>query len=313
MGGEISPVKAPVSSQWQFCAPSITGDPASTSATAASAVKGGQIPTSTPRGRLSPSRTAWARSRASAGRPACIFQLPMTSGVRIRPRPPARVGEGGHAGQDAALEELEEGAARRRDVADAAGHAGGAARRRSVSPPPITENPPLSATARPTPMVPAANGAFSKTPMGPFQMMVPAPLRAAANCATVPCPMSSPMRSRGISRTDTVRTPAVASGLGRDHHVHRQPHRDAAGARPVEHAAGRLDAVPLEKRAAHVVAEGGEEREGHAAAHEEPVHLLQQVLDEGELVGHLGAAQHREQRRAAGARRSGTAPPARRA
>ena len=83
-----------------------------------------------------------------------------------------------------------------------------------VSPPPITEKPPLSATARPTPMVPAANGVFSKTPMGPFQMMVPAPLRAAANWATVPCPISRPIMSRGISRTDTVRTPAVASGLG---------------------------------------------------------------------------------------------------
>ncbi len=38
------------------------------------------------------------------------------------------------------------------------------------------------------------------------------------------------------------------------------------------------------------------ERERHAAADQEPVDALQQVLDEGELVGDLGAAEHRHQR-----------------
>jgi len=84
-------------------------------------VNGGQIATSTPRERLSPSRTAWARSRPSA-RPPCIFQFATTSGVRMGG---SGVVEGGHAGEDAALEELEEGAARRRDVADPLGDAGG--------------------------------------------------------------------------------------------------------------------------------------------------------------------------------------------
>src|SRR6266545_2081103 len=80
--GEISPVNAPWGSQWQFCAPSPTAEPPSTSATAASAVKGGHTTTSTPRGRLSPSRTDWASARASA-KPPCIFQLPTTRGVRM--------------------------------------------------------------------------------------------------------------------------------------------------------------------------------------------------------------------------------------
>src|SRR5213594_1706266 len=80
--GEISPVNAPWGCQWQFCAPSPTAEPPSTSATAASAVKGGHTTTSTPRGRLSPSRTDWASARASA-KPPCIFQLPTTRGVRM--------------------------------------------------------------------------------------------------------------------------------------------------------------------------------------------------------------------------------------
>ena len=58
MGAAISPVKAPASSQWQFCAPREIGEPASTLPTTCSAVNGGQMATSTPRGRLSPSRTA---------------------------------------------------------------------------------------------------------------------------------------------------------------------------------------------------------------------------------------------------------------
>src|SRR6266567_4483023 len=118
--GEISPVNAPWGSQWQFWAPSPTAEPPSTSATAASAVKGGHTTTSTPRGRLSPSRTDWASARASA-KPPCIFQLPTTSGVRMC-LSLLDVVEGGHPGELTALQELEEGAARRRDVPDPGRH-----------------------------------------------------------------------------------------------------------------------------------------------------------------------------------------------
>src|SRR5207237_7384700 len=41
-----------------------------------------------------------------------------------------------------------------------------------VSPPPMTVKAGAAATARATATVPAANGGFSKTPIGPFQTMV---------------------------------------------------------------------------------------------------------------------------------------------
>jgi hypothetical protein len=61
--------------------------PCTISATAASAVNGGHTTTSAPLKRFGkPSRMAVASARASTSVP-CIFQLPMTSGVRItRPR-----------------------------------------------------------------------------------------------------------------------------------------------------------------------------------------------------------------------------------
>src|SRR6266581_2737477 len=118
-----------------------------------------------------------------------------------------------------------------------------------VSPPPMTEKAAELATARAVPRVPAEKGAFSKTPSGPFHTMVRAEARVAANWATVTGPMSSPMRSRGISRT-------------------------------------------LEKRAPHTVPEGDEKGIGHAAADEDGVDAREQMLDEAELVGDLGAAQH---------------------
>ena len=46
------------------------------------------------------------------------------------------------------------------------------------------------------------------------------------------------------------------------------------------------------QRAADAVALGGEEREAHAAADQQPVDLGQQRLDDRELVAHLGPAQH---------------------
>src|SRR5262245_35635263 len=114
MGGDTSPVNAPLSSQWQFCAPRPMAEPASASATTGSAVKGGHTTTSTPRGRLSPSRSDWASSRAWRAAP-CIFQLPITSGTRIG----SGVVERGDTGKLTALEELEERASGGRDGPDA--------------------------------------------------------------------------------------------------------------------------------------------------------------------------------------------------
>src|ERR1044071_1289658 len=103
------------------------GDPARASATVPRAVNGGQIATSTPRGRFKPSRTACASSLATARLP-CIFQLATTNGVRISSLSPAvhlgigSVGEGGDPGERAPLEELEERPARGGNVADLLGH-----------------------------------------------------------------------------------------------------------------------------------------------------------------------------------------------
>ena len=51
------------------------------------------------------------------------------------------------------------------------------------------------------------------------------------------------------------------------------------------------------------MAERPEEREGHAAADQERVDALEQVLDQRELVGDLGPAQDRDERAAPGASR----------
>ena len=98
------------------------GDPASTSATAASAVNGGHTATSTPRGPLEPSRTA-AGQRPRLGERA--VHLPVAgdergarhghSAIRRRPARPRPAAP--------ALEELEERAAAGGDVADAVGDA----------------------------------------------------------------------------------------------------------------------------------------------------------------------------------------------
>ena len=59
----------------------------------------------------------------------------------------------------------------------------------------------------------------------------------------------------------------------------------------VEVAADRVDLVLLEQALADLVALSLEEGEDHAAADEEPVDRVEQVVDDAELVGDLGAAQ----------------------
>ena len=67
-----------------------------------------------------------------------------------------------------------------------------------LSPPPTTLNASLDAIACATPSVPAANGASSNTPIGPFHRMVLAPARWAPNALTVSGPMSNPRQPSGI-------------------------------------------------------------------------------------------------------------------
>ena len=68
----------------------------------------------------------------------------------------------------------------------------------TLSPPPMTVMPLQAAMASATAMVPPANLGSSKTPMGPFQMTVPAFSISAANSFRVSGPMSTPSQPSGI-------------------------------------------------------------------------------------------------------------------
>merc|ERR1719277_2143875 len=71
----------------------------------------------------------------------------------------------------------------------------------AVSPPPITETAPFSVastTASMRALVPASNLGISKTPIGPFQMMVFDASTAALFSALDLGPQSSPMKPSGI-------------------------------------------------------------------------------------------------------------------
>src|SRR5215470_3098351 len=80
-----------------------------------------------------------------------------------------------------------------------------------VSPPPITLNAGAPATARATATVPAANGGFSKTPIGPFHTIVLAVASTAVKRSTVRGPMSRPICVSGISRMPTARPAALST------------------------------------------------------------------------------------------------------
>src|SRR5260370_15570057 len=73
----------------------------------------------------------------------------------------------------------------------------------ALSPPPTTVNAGESAIAWATPNVPAAKGAFSNRPMGPFQKMVFAPANRCANACTLFGPMSSANVAAGTESTPT--------------------------------------------------------------------------------------------------------------
>src|SRR5439155_10418153 len=292
--GEISPVNAPWGCQWQFCAPSPTTEPPSTSATAASAVKGGHTTTSTPRGRLSPSRTDWASARASA-KPPCIFQLPTTRGVRMTyPRrgasPPFRslppgivapakpaleprscrtsfvlrhspslgVVEGGHPGELTALKELEEGTARRRDVPDPGRHPHPVNRRDGVAAAHHGESPAL------------ADGPRHAQRAGGEGLLLEDPHRPVPDHGLGPLERCRELRDGGRADVQPHEVgrhlsnghgakPGEVVHAGGDHHVHWQPQRHAAAPRPLQDGPRHVDPVGLHQGASDAMPERGEE------------------------------------------------------
>ena len=100
-----------------------------------------------------------------------------------------------------------------------------------------------SAHARATARVPAANGSSSKTPIGPFHRIEPAPASASVKAATVAGPMSRPISPSGITvgRHDLGGRVRVDRG-GRDH-VDREVHRDAARPRGGQRIADLVEPV----------------------------------------------------------------------
>ena len=158
------------------------------------------------------------------------------------------------------------------------------------SPPPTTVNPSTLVIASATPRVPAANGASSNTPIGPFQKTVFGPCRAPRRTRPPSRgPMSRPSRSAGIASTGTASCSASAANC-----VAATTSTGSTilpAARSSRSPAG-VDHLLLEQRPADLVALRLEEREAHAAADQQRVDLGQQRLDHRQLVGDLRAAEH---------------------
>ena len=83
-------------------------------------------------------------------------------------------------------------------------------------------------------------------------------------------------------------------GVGADR-VHRQQQLHALGSRFFHHFVGVSLPVGLQQAVAHLAALGGGERVGHAAADDDGVGDLQQVVDDTDLAGDLAAAQNGHQ------------------
>ena len=234
-------------------------------------VNGGSTATSTASRSLSVSENASFCTRAMASRwLRFIFQLPAISGVRAMVTSSSAV----RAGQLLALEELEAGAAPGGDVAERLlveaelAHRGG---RVAAADDGEAVGCVTSVMAWATARVPSANGAISKTPIGPFQNTV----RASASFAANSAPLSradveaQPVGRDGVDGDDVV--VGVGRELGRRDDVDRQHDLDALGLGLLEVAADGVELVLLEQALADLVALGLEEGEDHAAADEQPV------------------------------------------
>ena len=128
--------------------------------------------------------------------------------------------------------------------------------------------------------------------MGPFQKTVRASASAAAKARWESGPMSSPSWSSGIASAATTVAGASAENSGATTTSVGRTICDAGLLRPAEVLPADLDLVLLQQALADLVALGHEEGEDHAAADEQPVGLAEQVVDDAELVGDLGPAEH---------------------
>ena len=102
--------------------------------------------------------------------------------------------------------------------------------------------------------------------------------------------MSMPSNSSGMSREWAGDALAVVGETVAAYVVHGQEHLDALGLGLLHQLLGQVDALLVQQGAADLAAHGYLEGVGHAAADEQHVNLVQQVLDDADLVLHLCAA-----------------------
>ena len=173
----------------------------------ASDVNGTHTATSTPVGQPAPpgrprtGRSRWRSCTSSSCRPR-------TAVARSRRRSLQR----DHARQGLALDQLERGAAARRDVGDPIGDAGHVHGGHRVAAADDRDGAPTPATAWATASVPAANGSSSNTPIGPFQKIVLGagqPRAYSRDRARGRC--RAPSSRRGSRRPATARVSASAA------------------------------------------------------------------------------------------------------
>ena len=164
------------------------------------------------------------------------------------------------------------------------------------SPPPTTERPSILVSASATARVPSAKASNSKTPIGPFQNTVLAPEIASAKAARgvgadVEPDLVVGDRVDARPRSATGSVPSDGNSGATTTSVGSTISTPVSAARREVLPAG-LDLVLLEEALAHLVALRLEEGEHHAAADQQLVGLAEQVVDHGELVADLRAAEH---------------------
>jgi hypothetical protein len=223
----------------------------------------------------------------------CIFQLPATNGRRpLTPAIPQR----DHAGQRLALDQLERGAASRRDVGDVIGHAGhvdgghgvaaahhrggvraghSAGHRQRT----LRERLQLEHAHRPVPEDRLGGGQARRVQLG----------RGRADVE--PHPAVGDLADRHHPRL------GVGGESIRHHHVAGQQ-QPAAALTGVAHRRprDRLAVLVLVPRRAHREAVRDQEGEGHGASDQDRIGQLGEAVDDPDLVGHLDTADHHHER-----------------
>ena len=163
------------------------------------------------------------------------------------------------------------------------------------SPPPTTESPSTLVSASATTRVPSAKAGVSKTPIGPFQNTVCAPVMASAKARGG---VGADVQAQRVGRDRVggddprLRLAVARRELGVDDDVGGQHDADAGVLGALEVLPADLDLVLLEEALPDLVALGLEEGEDHPAADQQRVRLAEQVVDDAELVGDLRAAEH---------------------